>query len=112
MRTSLKATLSSLAIAGALIATAVPASAATTLNGGGSSFVANLMNACLVYNDASANVNSDTVSYSSVGSGSGKTNFANNTYKFVRGVPLRVPEGVLDVVLAAGYVESYTVEAQ
>ena len=37
---------------------------------------------------------------------------ADKSYKFVKGVPLRVPEGVLDVVLAAGYVENYTVEVK
>ena len=37
---------------------------------------------------------------------------AGKTYKFIKGEPLRVPEGVLDVVLAAGYVDTYTVEAR
>jgi glycosyltransferase involved in cell wall biosynthesis len=37
---------------------------------------------------------------------------ADKTYKFTKGIPLRVPEGVLDVVLGAGYVDTYTVEAQ
>lgn len=82
MRTSLKASIASLGVAAALITSAVPASAATTLNGGGSSFVANMMNDCLGYNSAPQNTDNDTVSYASVGSGSGKTNFANNTYKF------------------------------
>jgi glycosyltransferase involved in cell wall biosynthesis len=36
---------------------------------------------------------------------------ADKTYRFVKGVPLRVSEGVLDVVRAAGYVDSYTMEA-
>lgn len=57
---------------------------ASTLNGGGSSFVANLVDICSAqYNgDALVNPNKDTVSYSSVGSGTGKTNFASGTYKF------------------------------
>jgi len=35
---------------------------------------------------------------------------ADVTYKFVKGVPMRVPEGVLEVVRAAGYIESYALE--
>lgn len=35
---------------------------------------------------------------------------AGKSYFFKKGVPLRVPEGVVNVVLASGYVESYTVE--
>jgi hypothetical protein len=37
---------------------------------------------------------------------------AGKTYRFVRGEPLRVPEGVLDVLLASGYVDTYTVEVR
>lgn len=63
---------------------AVPASAGTTLNGGGSSFVANMVDICSAqYNrNTQYNAGGDTVSYSSVGSGTGKTNFANGTFKF------------------------------
>ena len=61
-----------------------PVSAASTVNGGGSSFIANLVDICSAqYNrNTLANPNTDTVSYSSVGSGTGKTNFAAGTYKF------------------------------
>ena len=63
---------------------AVPASAGTTLNGGGSSFMANMVDICSAqYNrNTQFNTGGDTVSYSSVGSGTGKTNFANGTFKF------------------------------
>lgn len=69
----------------AAVATAgiMPASAGSTLNGGGSSFISNMVETCSAqYNGNAANVNSDVVSYSSVGSGTGKTNFAAGTYKF------------------------------
>ena len=61
-----------------------PVSAASTVNGGGSSFVANLVDICSAqYNrNTLPNPEKDTVSYSSVGSGTGKTNFAAGTYKF------------------------------
>lgn len=61
-----------------------PASAGSTLNGGGSTFVQNMQEKCIsLYNgDSSFNSNSDVVSYSGVGSGTGKTNFANGTFKF------------------------------
>ena len=63
---------------------ALPASAGTTLNGGGSSFMANMVDICSAqYNrNTQFNAGGDTVSYSSVGSGTGKTNFANGTFKF------------------------------
>ena len=63
---------------------AANAPGASILNGGGSSFVANLVDICSAqYNgDALVNPNKDIVSYSSVGSGTGKTNFASGTYKF------------------------------
>lgn len=71
----------------ALTASAVGTSTAfagSTLNGGGSTFVANLVDICSAqYNrNTQYNPNADVVSYSSVGSGTGKTNFANGTYKF------------------------------
>ena len=70
----------------AAVATAgiMPASAGSTLNGGGSSFISNMVETCSAqYNGNTAvNTNSDVVSYSSVGSGTGKTNFAAGTYKF------------------------------
>ena len=70
----------------AMIATAGinSASAASTINGGGSSFISNMMETCgSKYNaDPAYNNGSDVISYSSTGSGTGKTNFANGTYKF------------------------------
>ena len=61
-----------------------PVSAGTTLNGGGSSFMANMIDICSAqYNrNTEFNAGGDTVSYSAVGSGTGKTNFANGTFKF------------------------------
>ena len=76
-------------VAIALAAIAAPIStttvqAGTALGGGGASFLANMMDICAAqYNRNTAfNTNSDTVTYASVGSSSGKTNFANGTYKF------------------------------
>lgn len=61
-----------------------PVSAGTNLGGGGASFLANMMDICAAqYNrNQTYNTNTDTVTYASVGSSSGKTNFANGTYKF------------------------------
>ena len=61
-----------------------PVHAGTSLGGGGASFLANMMDICAAqYNRNTAfNTNTDTVTYASVGSSSGKTNFANGTYKF------------------------------
>lgn len=71
----------------AALASIVPVSSAiagTSLGGGGASFLANMMDICAAqYNrNTQFNTNSDTVTYASVGSGTGKTNFANGTYKF------------------------------
>ena len=62
---------------------ASPASAAA-LGGGGASFLANMMDICAaLYNrNSQYNPGQDVVTYASVGSSSGKTNFANGTYKF------------------------------
>ncbi|MFM8826798.1 MAG: substrate-binding domain-containing protein [Actinomycetota bacterium] len=62
---------------------AAPASAAA-VGGGGATFLANMMDICAAqYNRNTAfNTGSDTVTYASVGSSSGKTGFANGTYKF------------------------------
>lgn len=58
--------------------------AGTTLAGGGSSFMANMMDICgAQYNrNTNFNADSDTISYAATGSGTGKTNYANGTYKF------------------------------
>jgi ABC-type phosphate transport system substrate-binding protein len=71
----------------AAVASIAPVSAVnagTSLGGGGASFLANMMDICAAqYNRNTAfNTNSDTVTYASVGSSSGKTNFKNGTYKF------------------------------
>ncbi|MEY4633733.1 MAG: hypothetical protein RLZ18_1105 [Actinomycetota bacterium] len=71
-------------------AAAMPASAGTNIGGGGASFVANAMEKCTsLYNGNSTyNTGGDIVTYSSVGSGAGKTGFASTgvggagTYKF------------------------------
>lgn len=71
----------------AALASVVPVSSAiagTSLGGGGATFLANMMDICAAqYNrNQTYNPNTDTVTYASVGSSSGKTNFANGTYKF------------------------------
>jgi ABC-type phosphate transport system substrate-binding protein len=71
----------------AAVASIAPVSAVnagTSLGGGGASVLANMMDICAAqYNRNTAfNTNSDTVTYASVGSSSGKTNFKNGTYKF------------------------------
>ncbi len=79
-----KSALALAVVAATSAASAIPASAGATLNGGGSSFMANMIDICsALYNkNTQYNTNSDVVSYSSVGSGTGKTNFANGTFKF------------------------------
>lgn len=71
----------------AALASVAPVSSAiagTSLGGGGATFLANMMDICAAqYNrNQTYNPNTDTVTYASVGSSSGKTNFANGTYKF------------------------------
>jgi ABC-type phosphate transport system substrate-binding protein len=71
----------------AAVASIAPVSAVnagTSLGGGGASFLANMMDICAAqYNRNTAfNTNTDTVTYASVGSSTGKTNFAKGTYKF------------------------------
>ncbi len=39
-----------------------------------------------------------------------RCDIGNKTYEFVKGVPLRVSQGVLDVLLPSGYVKQYTLE--
>lgn len=74
------------ATAVALVSIVAPqaASAGATLNGGGSSFVANLMEKCQsLYNaDLATNKNGDVVTYTATGSGTGRTNFANKLVKW------------------------------
>ena len=84
MKLRRKVAISVAAIAAVTTAGVIPASAGTTLNGGGASFMANMMDICAAqYNRNTVfNTNSDTVSYASVGSGTGKTGYANGTYKF------------------------------
>jgi ABC-type phosphate transport system substrate-binding protein len=76
------AVAAALAVAGAA-GVAAPAQAAA-VGGGGASFLANMMDICAAqYNRNTAfNTGSDTVTYASVGSSSGKSGFANGTYKF------------------------------
>ena len=58
--------------------------AGSSIAGGGSSFMANMMDICGAQYNRNTNYNSngDTISYTASGSGTGKTNFANGTYKF------------------------------
>lgn len=83
------------------------AMAGTTLNGGGSSFVANLMEKCqALYNaDSSVNKNSDTVTYTATGSGTGRTNFANKLVKWAASdstYSTGAPSGFVYAPLVAG----------
>jgi len=78
LRRSLAVTL---AVAAAVTtAGVIPVRAASTITGGGSSFMSNMMSACFTsYNKNQVyNVNSDTVSYASSSSGTGKTTFASS----------------------------------
>lgn len=61
-----------------------PVHAGVSLGGGGASFLANMMDICAAqYNRNTAfNTNTDTVTYASVGSSTGRSGFANGTYKF------------------------------
>ncbi len=75
----------SIAIAtGALAVTAgvAPVRAASTLNGGGSSFVANLVDICRAQYNRNSTFNSagDIVNYTSSSSGTGKTSFASGAF--------------------------------
>jgi ABC-type phosphate transport system substrate-binding protein len=59
----------------------IPAHAASTVNGGGSSFLANMADICRAqYGRSSYNTNADTVNYTASSSGTGRTSFANNTF--------------------------------
>ena len=77
------ATVAALA-AVASIAPVTSVNAGTSLGGGGASFLANMMDICAAqYNRNTAfNTDSDTVTYASVGSSTGRSGFANGTYKF------------------------------
>jgi ABC-type phosphate transport system substrate-binding protein len=71
----------------AAVASMAPVSAVhagTSIGGGGASFLANMMEICAAdYNgNKTANPNTDTVTYASVGSSTGRTGYANGTYKF------------------------------
>jgi phosphate transport system substrate-binding protein len=57
---------------------------AASIGGGGASFLANMMDICAAqYNrNTQSNTAADVVTYASVGSSSGKSGFANGTYKF------------------------------
>ena len=71
----------------AAVASIAPVSAVnagTSIGGGGASFLANMMEICAAdYNGSkTANPNTDTVTYASVGSSTGRTGYANGTYKF------------------------------
>ena len=105
LRTKFAAVVTAAALTGAIAPQA--ASAGSTLNGGGSTFVANLVDICSAqYNrNSMSNPNSDVLSYSATGSGTGKTNFANNTYKWGASDSVYstgAPSGFLYVPMVAG----------
>jgi ABC-type phosphate transport system substrate-binding protein len=71
----------------AAVASMAPVSAVnagTSLGGGGASFLANMMDICAAqYNrNQTYNPNTDTVTYASVGSSTGKSGYKSGTYKF------------------------------
>lgn len=57
---------------------------AEAITGGGATFMANFMDVCrsLYASNTTVNPGKDTISYSAVGSGTGKTSFANGTFQF------------------------------
>jgi len=57
---------------------------AEAITGGGSTFMSNFIDVCrsLYATNTSVNPGKDTISYSAVGSGTGKTSFANGTFQF------------------------------
>ena len=86
---------------------ASPVHAGTNLNGGGATFLANMMNTCAAdYNGSSRyNTESDTVTYASVGSSSGRSGFSSGTYKFggsESAYPSNPPSGLVYVPLVGG----------
>jgi len=83
MKLRQKAAITIAAISLASVAGVGQANAAS-IGGGGASFLANMMDICAAqYNrNTQSNTAADVVTYASVGSSSGKTGFANGTYKF------------------------------
>lgn len=86
MKMSRKLTAVIAVVTAAMTAGTVPVAhaAGTTIAGGGSSFMANMIDICAAqYNrNSNYNPNKDTVSYTASGSGTGKSNFKEGTYKF------------------------------
>jgi phosphate transport system substrate-binding protein len=84
MKKSLKALVAGAILAATAVSTSSPVFAGNTINGSGSTFIANMMYECTSYNTSSANTDGDTVSYANPGggSGAGRTAFANKTVKF------------------------------
>jgi phosphate transport system substrate-binding protein len=83
MKLRQKAAVAIAAISLASVASVGQANAAP-IGGGGASFLANMMDICAAqYNrNTQSNTAADVVTYASVGSSSGKSGFANGTYKF------------------------------
>ena len=83
MKLRQKAAIAIAAISLASVAGVGQANAAS-IGGGGASFLANMMDICAAqYNrNTQSNTAADVVTYASVGSSTGKTGFANGTYKF------------------------------
>lgn len=70
------------ALAASTFMFAVPAQAANTISGGGASFPYPFISACAA--DFNASQSSFDISYSSTGSGTGKSNFAKGTFVFAQ----------------------------
>lgn len=94
----------------AAIASVAPVSSAIAgvpINGGGATFLANMMDICAAqYNRSQTfNPNTDTISYASVGSSTGRSGFANGTYKFggsESAYPSNPPANLVYVPLVGG----------
>ena len=68
------------ALAAATLVSAVPANAANTISGGGASFPFPFIQACA--SDFNASQDNFTISYTSTGSGTGKSNFTKGTFVY------------------------------
>lgn len=107
MRTRGRITVLAATAAIASVVGTVSVALAAPIAGGGSTFMANMMDICgAQYNRSSnSNPNGDTISYAATGSGTGRQNFANNTYKFGgtdSAYPSGAPANFVYVPLVAG----------
>lgn len=81
MNKKLTAGLAALAVATSLVVSgsAAQATTATAIAGGGSTFAFNALNYCAAHYDPASN---DSVTYSGVGSGSGRSGYVSGSYKW------------------------------